>query len=74
MAFHNSKSVKIIFLLKESTIFDEKGNLLRKLIHELLGYVKGIEIKNFLPSISVIITHCKYNSDATSKKLKAIAE
>lgn len=32
MAFHNAKTAKILFLIKESSIFDERGNILRKLI------------------------------------------
>lgn len=39
MALHNSKSVKILFLIKESTLKEERGILLRKQIGELLGYV-----------------------------------
>ena len=47
MALNNVKSVKLLFLIKESTIFEERGLNLRKLICEFLGYVKDIDVERF---------------------------
>ena len=57
MALNNAKSVKLLFLIKESTIFEERGLNLRKLICEFLGYVKDIEVEKFISSVAVFITH-----------------
>ncbi len=44
-AFHNAESVRILFLLKQSSIEgDQRGATLIKLITEVVGYVKNIEI------------------------------
>ena len=58
MALHNAKSVKILFLIKESTLTENRGLPLRDLIFEVLGYAKGIDLKKFLPTVAVLITHC----------------
>ena len=82
-ALHNSKSVKMLFLVKESTITEERGSLFRKLIIELTGFAKGTEIENFLPTVAVFITHCSLYVDKGNRtrrlrilvnKLKEIAE
>lgn len=48
----------MIFIVKESTITEERGRLFRELIIELLGYARDIDIKIFLSTVTVLITHC----------------
>ena len=55
---NNAKSVKILFIVKESTFTEDRGNLFRKLVLEILGYANEIEIHNFLSSITLLVTHC----------------
>lgn len=57
-SLHNSKSVKMLFIIKESTLTEERGKFLRDLIAELIGFAKGVEIEKFLPTVGVLITHC----------------
>lgn len=56
MALHSSKSVKILFLIKESTILEERGLNLRKLVCEFLGQFNN-EFEKILSAVSVLITH-----------------
>jgi hypothetical protein len=59
--------------LKQSSIEgDQRGATLIKLITEVVGYVKDMEIEDFIPSVTILITHVVYQASEITERLKQI--
>lgn len=64
-ALINANSVKMLYMIRESTILENRGGPLRDLIKELLGYVRAeVPFEEFMSTVSVVISHPTYKEVA----------
>ncbi len=67
-AMHNANSIRMLVLIQQSSIFsDQRGKTLITLITELVGYIKNISIQDFIPTVTIAISHPIYSLEETVK-------
>lgn len=74
-ALLNANSVKMLYMIRESTILENRGGPLRDLIKELLGCVRAeVPFEEFMSTVSVIISHPTYKETVLMSEIKGVAD